>query len=162
GVAVRWGRCQETEGAPPYWPWLQVLRGHDGVEPKPVPDGPADAALAALLVDHAPRLAVTSEAESAHARFRLFEPGAVSLGRRCAGAPLLVVLDDLHWADAASLLLLRFVATELADTRMLLLGTYRDVEMRHGGGAGILPELARVSEQIVLGGLAEADVARLV
>src|SRR5215475_3635264 len=31
GVAVRWGRCQETEGAPPYWPWLQVLRSHDRI-----------------------------------------------------------------------------------------------------------------------------------
>jgi hypothetical protein len=162
GVAVRWGRCQETEGAPPYWPWVQVLRAHDRTGPPAEGGGVADAALAALLADHAPRLAVTSEAESTHARFQLFETVAAALRRLCAESPLLVLLDDLHWADAASLLLLRFVATELVDARVLLLGTYRDVEMRHSGGAGILPDLARVGERIVLGGLAEADVARLV
>src|SRR5262249_1217381 len=79
----------------------------------------------------------------------------------CAESPLLVVLDDLHWADAASLLLLRFVATELADARLLVLGTYRDVEMRQGGGAGMLPELARAGERVILGGPAGADGGRL-
>ena len=161
GVAVRWGRCQETEGAPPYWPWVQVLRAHERHEPQAGAGGAADAALAALLADHVPGSAVASEAESAHARFQLFETVAGALRRLCAEAPLLLLLDDLHWADAASLLLLRFVSTELADACVLVLGTYRDVEMRHGAGAAMLPELASVGERISLGGLAEADVARL-
>jgi predicted ATPase len=139
GVAVRWGRCQETEGAPPYWPWVQVLRAHERIEPQADADGPADAALAALLADHASRPAVASEAESTHARFQLFETITDALRRLCAASPLLVVLDDLHWADATSLLLLRFIATELADARLVVLGTYRDVEMRHGAGAAMLP-----------------------
>ena len=160
GVAVRWGRCQETEGAPSYWPWVQVLRTHEEREPQHGA-GPAADALAALLADDMPRSVVASEAESTHARFQLFETVAGALRRLCADSPLLVVLDDLHWADAASLLLLRFVATELADARVLALGTYRDVEMRQGPGAGVLPELARVGERVFLGGLAEADVARL-
>jgi hypothetical protein len=159
GVAVRWGRCQETEGAPPYWPWVQVLRTHERIEPQA--GGPADAAPAALLADHVPRPGVSSEAESTHARFQLFETIAGAVRRLCAASPLLVLLDDLHWADATSLLLLRFIATELADERLLILGTYRDVEMRHGAGAGMLPELARLGERIFLGGLTEADVARL-
>src|SRR5262249_56867474 len=37
GVAVRWGRCQETEGAPPYWPWVQVLPLHDQTAPHALP-----------------------------------------------------------------------------------------------------------------------------
>ena len=160
GVAVRWGRCQETEGAPSYWPWVQVLRTHEEREPQHGA-GPAADALAALLADDMPRSVVASEAESTHARFQLFETVAGVLRRLCADSPLLVVLDDLHWADAASLLLLRFVATELADARVLVLGTYRDVEMRQGPGAGVLPELARVGERVFLGGLVEADVARL-
>src|SRR5262249_58156847 len=45
--------------------------------------------------------------------------------------------------------------------RVLLVGTYRDVEMRQGAGAGVLPEIASVGERIFLGGLAETDVARL-
>src|SRR5262249_4124599 len=157
GVAVRWGRCQETEGAPPYWPWVQVLRAHEQIEPS----ADADGALAALLADHVPQGAAVSEAESTHARFQLFETIAGALRRRCTEAPLLVLLDDLHWADAASLLLLRFVATEVADARMLVLGTYREVEMRRGAGAGMLPELARLGERIFLGGRARPDVARL-
>jgi hypothetical protein len=160
GVAVRWGRCQETEGAPAYWPWVQVLRTRDQEEPQ-ARAGPGDGALAALLADDVPPPAVASEAESAHARFQLFETVAGALRKLCVESPLLVVLDDLHWADAASLLLLRFVATELADARLLVLGTYRDVEMRQGAGAGMLPELARAGERVVLGGLPEADVARL-
>src|SRR5262245_44769500 len=161
GVAVRWGRCQETEGAPPYWPWVQVLRAHDRSGPQSDADIAADAARAALLADHAPRPAVTSGAESAHARFQLFEAIAGALRGLSVETPLLVLLDDLHWADAASLLLLRFVATDLADARVLVLGTFRDVEMRHGAGAGMLPELARLGERVFLGGLAETDVARL-
>src|SRR5262249_24645840 len=146
GVAVRWGRCQETEGAPPYWPWVQVLRGPERIEPQTETGDPVAGAFAALLADHVPRSAVVSEAESAHARFQLFDTVSGALRRLCADTPLLIVLDDLHWADATSLLLLRFVATELADACVLVLGTYRDVEMRQGVGAGMLPELARVSE----------------
>src|SRR5262249_31428466 len=156
GVAVRWGRCQETEGAPPYWPWAQVLRSLD-----PEAGDLADDGLAALLADHVPRRGVASEAESTHARFRLFETIGGALRRLCAEAPLLLLLDDLHWADRTSLLLLRFVATELADACVLLLGTYRDVEMRHGAGAAVLPELASAAERIFLAGLAETDVASL-
>src|SRR5262249_1755732 len=73
GVAVRWGRCQETEGAPPYWPWVQVLRAHDRTGSPAEGGGVADTALRALLADPAPRPAITSEAESTHARFQLFE-----------------------------------------------------------------------------------------
>src|SRR5262249_17134721 len=153
GVAVRWGRCQETEGAPSYWPWVQVLRAHEQGEPN-ARAGPGGGALRPLLADAVPPPVVASEAESAHARFQLSETVAGALRKLCAESPLLVVLDDLHWADAASLLLLRFVATELADARLLVLGTYRDVEMRQGVGAGMLPELARAGEGGILGGRA--------
>src|SRR5215831_15972504 len=120
GVAVRWGRCQETEGAPPYWPWVQVLRAHGRIAPQAEPDGVAGAALAALLADPVPRTAATPGPEATHARFQLFETIAEALRRLSSEAPQLVLLDDLHWADSASLLLLRFVATELADARVLL------------------------------------------
>src|SRR5262249_34681531 len=134
---------------------------HERIRPQADATDPADGALAALLADHAPPSAVAFGAESAHARFQLFETIAGALRRLCAEAPLLVLLDDLHWADATSLLLLRFIATELADARLLVLGTYRNVEMRRGAGAEMVPELARLGERIVLGGLAETDVARL-
>src|SRR5262249_43403926 len=91
GVTVRWGRCQETEGAPPCWPWVQVLRPHEQRE-LPAGAGPAAGALAALLGDEAPPPLVASEAESTHARFRLFATVAEALRKLCAESPLLVVL----------------------------------------------------------------------
>ena len=75
------------------------------------------------------------------------------------------MLDDLHWADAASLELLRFVARELSAARILIIGTYREVERREEHPlTALLGELARLadSQRVALGGLAEADVARFV
>ena len=53
--------------------------------------------------------------------------------------PLVLILDDLHWADKPSLLLLQFVARELSGARLLLVGTYRDVELsrQHPSAAAI-------------------------
>src|SRR5262249_5955973 len=76
--------------------------------------------------------------------------------------PLVVVLDDLHWADEASLRLLRFLAGALADARLLVLGTYRDVEVRRGHPLGeVLHALARESacDRIALRGLEIADTS---
>jgi class 3 adenylate cyclase/tetratricopeptide (TPR) repeat protein len=76
-----------------------------------------------------------------------------------------LVLDDLHWADTPSLLLLEFMARELAGARILVIGTYRDVELsrRHPLSA-VLGELARESlvERVLLRGLTKADVARFI
>src|SRR6185295_12260688 len=63
------------------------------------------------------------------ARFRLFDSVTIFLKRAAARRPLVVVLDDLHWADEASLRLLGFLAAALADCPILVLATYRDVEV---------------------------------
>jgi class 3 adenylate cyclase len=76
-----------------------------------------------------------------------------------------VVLDDLHWADRPSLLLLQFLARELEGSRLVVLGTYRDVELgRQHPLEETLAALARErrSERILLRGLAEPDVARFI
>jgi predicted ATPase len=62
-------------------------------------------------------------------RFRLFDAVATFLRNAGAGQPLMLVLDDLHAADAPSILLLRFVARELGDARVLVLGAYRPIEL---------------------------------
>src|SRR5262249_24001670 len=99
------------------------------------------------------------------ARFRLFD-GIAGFLKRAAGAqPLVVVLDDLHWADEGSLRLLEFVAREVADARVLLIGTYRDVELsRKHPLSQTLAELTRerLFERIVLRGLASEDVAAFI
>ena len=64
------------------------------------------------------------------ARFRLFDASSASCATPRGAQPLVLVLDDLHWADKPSLLLLQFLARELGPARLLVIGTYRDVELR--------------------------------
>ena len=61
------------------------------------------------------------------ARFRLFDSITAFLKSASQKQPLVLVLDDLYWADQPSLL--QFVARELGNGRLLLVGTYRDVEL---------------------------------
>ena len=99
------------------------------------------------------------------ARFQLNQAVAGLLRRLADTRPLLVVVDDLHWADAPSLSLLAFLAADLKDASLVVVGTYRDVEVVPGGPlADTLGALARepVVERISLGGLDRAGVARLV
>jgi predicted ATPase len=87
------------------------------------------------------------------------------LGAAAGRQPLLLVLDDLHWADRASLLLLAFLARAVPDTRLLVVGAYRDTEVRPAHPLRpTLAELAREAacERIVLGGLTAPDVARFI
>ena len=99
------------------------------------------------------------------ARFQLNQAVAGLLRRFAEARPLLVVVDDLHWADVPSLSLLAFLAGELQDARLVVVGTYRDVEAPAGQPlADTLGALARepVVERIPLGGLDRADVAALI
>ncbi|TKK89074.1 hypothetical protein FDA94_11220 [Herbidospora galbida] len=106
GLAVGWGRCAEDTGAPAFWPWLQVLRD--------------------LGRDTARSLLTGDEALADDPGAALFELHARVVDDLAGGpVPALVVLDDLHWADAASLRLLQFAAGELARRPVLVLATLR-------------------------------------
>jgi tetratricopeptide (TPR) repeat protein len=99
------------------------------------------------------------------ARFRLFDAVATFLRNAGAVQPLMLVLDDLHAADAPSILLLRFVARELGDARVLVLGAYRPIALDRDHPLTVaLAELSRepATRHVPLSGLAEAAVARLV
>jgi DNA-binding NarL/FixJ family response regulator len=170
-VQVLWGRCWEAGGAPAYWPWTQSLRGlvrnADTASLQVlVAGGGAD--LAQLLPDIRERLAGLPELEPAPpeaARFRLFDHVSGFIARAAEAEPVLLVLEDLHAADASSLLLLQFLAAELGQTRALVLGTYRDVELgRDHPLAAVLPELvrSRSAERVTLSGLSPDEVARLI
>jgi tetratricopeptide (TPR) repeat protein len=167
GAGVLWGTCWEGEGAPAFWPWIQALRDHAGRRDPArlraeLGDGAAD--VARLLPGLAGRLGELPERpnlEPDQARFRLFDAVAGLLRRAGEAEPLLLVLDDLHWADRSSLALLRFVARELRDARLLVLGTYRDVELGGSAAAEPLARLAGRARHLTLGGLGEGDVAEL-
>ena len=77
----------------------------------------------------------------------------------------MIVLDDLHWADEPSLLLLRFAAKEVGSSGLLILGTYRDVELgRHHPLARVLGDISgsEASARIPLRGLTVAAVERYI
>jgi eukaryotic-like serine/threonine-protein kinase len=148
GAGVRWGTCWEGEGAPAFWPWIQALREHAARRDpatlhRELGDGAADVArLVPGLAARVGELPPSPALEPDQARFRLFDAVAGLLKRAGETEPLLLVLDDLHWADRSSLSLLRFVARELRDARVLVLGTYRDVELGRSPAAEPLAKLA--------------------
>lgn len=157
GAAVLWGACWEGEGAPAFWPWIQIIRAYSRVrEPATVAAhmGAGAGDIGRLL----PETGVDpGETEEPELRFRLFDSVATFLGNAAAEQPLVLVIDDLQWADRPSLLLLRFVAHELRGQRVLLLGTYRS-----GEADDALADIARMAPPLRLGGLDERDVGRLV
>jgi predicted ATPase len=79
--------------------------------------------------------------------------------------PIVLVLDDLHWADQPSLALLQFVTRELSGARILIIGTYRDMELsRQHPLAEALGELTRerLFQRVLLRGLTQEDVTRFI
>jgi tetratricopeptide (TPR) repeat protein len=97
------------------------------------------------------------------ARFRLFDSVTAFLKSAGRRQPLVLILEDLHWADTPSLLLLEFVARELSNERLMVIGTYRDVEVNRRTPLGrTLGELTRerLYQRILLRGLTQDDVAR--
>ncbi len=150
GVQVHWGRCYEQEGTPPYWPWLQSLRSYiRQAEPQQLQAqmgrGAADIAeILPELREKLPNLESSPALEPDQARFWLLDSISTFLKNVSQSQPMMLVLDDLHWADRASLLFLEFLARELHNSPLLVLGTYRDVEVsRRHPLSGTLGSLMR-------------------
>src|SRR5829696_1815087 len=171
GARVLVGRCWEAGGAPAYWPWVQSLRPYlrdtdtESLRSQLRGDAADVARLFPELRDLRADLPSAPPLESEGARFRLFDSMTALLKNAAAGRPLVLVLDDLHAADEPSLLLLQFVARELGESRLLIVGAYRDVDPTLSDPlTATLTELARepVTRTLVLAGLGEADVARFI
>ncbi len=99
------------------------------------------------------------------ARFRLFDSITAFLKTASRGQPLVIILDNLHWADKPSLLLLEFLAQEFSDSRLLVIGTYRDVDLsRQHPLAETLGELTkeRLFQRVLLRGLSREDIGRFI
>jgi len=143
GARVLWGRCWEAGGAPAYWPWVQLLRAYVRTgDPVTIREemGSGATDIAQMLPDvHDlfPEIPSPPSVDPESARFQLFDSTARFLTNATAVAPLALVLDDLHAADTPSLLLLRFLAGQLSESRILVLGTYRDVEVTLAAGRAV-------------------------
>ena len=172
GAQVLWGRCYEDVGTPPYWPWVQAIRSYvRDRDPEQLRSemGSGAADIAEIVSDVRERLPDLKPAPSLEdpdqARFRLFDSIAAFLKGASGAQPMVVMLDDLHWADKQSLLLLEHVAREVSRARLLLIGTYRDVELnRRHPLAQTLGELTRerLFERVILRGLIQGDVSRFI
>jgi DNA-binding SARP family transcriptional activator/tetratricopeptide (TPR) repeat protein len=134
GATVLVGRSWEAGGAPAYWPWVESLSGfvrHLDEDALASDLGAGVADLAQILPElrHlVPRDAEPLSGESESARFRLFNATRQFLANAARTRPIVLVLDDLHAADAPSLLLLQFLARSLGSTRLLILAAFRDVD----------------------------------
>jgi predicted ATPase/DNA-binding winged helix-turn-helix (wHTH) protein len=164
GATVLTGRAHETLGAPQYWVWLQVARALMATFP-----APAAAAFAKEVAPLLPELVAPEppppSAADEGVRFRLYDVFTQKLAAPLgAGAgPLIIVLEDLHWADPASLQLLRFFARAVRDAHVLVIATARDTPIdaseRGRELSALLSEHA--ADVLPLRALSEADVARL-
>jgi DNA-binding SARP family transcriptional activator len=118
GIEVHWGHCPEMEGAPPFWIWMQVLRSL-------VADN-------TLIPESLRMLASTESVELGPVgdevgRFQLYESVKLLLETEAQRRPVLVILEDLHWADIASLRLLRYVcAGDQRSGRVAIVATTRE------------------------------------
>ncbi len=172
GAQVWWGRCHEEAGAPPYWPWAQIVQAvvvASDAEALRVDLEAGAADIAGLTpavrdrlsnLDTPPTLSDPTET-----RFRLFGSIARFLTNLSRRRPQVLVFDDLHWADIPSLRLLEFLAQDIQDTRLLIVGTYRETELsRRHHLSHTLGALARVPSvvRLHLQGLSSDDVRQFV
>jgi tetratricopeptide (TPR) repeat protein len=145
GFRVAAGRCYEPEHTVPYYPFLDALATLWDIAPVAVRDEAAERwpYLGVLL----PERLVTPTASAGpeqDTQQRVFRAVTGFLEAMAASAPVVLLLDDLHWADGTSLTLLRHLATHTRSNRLLLLGTYRDAEVgRHPALEGTLLDLGR-------------------
>ncbi|MGV0811205.1 BTAD domain-containing putative transcriptional regulator [Mycolicibacterium boenickei] len=168
GAVVLYGRCDEGLGAP-YQPFAEALRtlvpcvgaarlrGMRGAE--------ALLPLVPGLTEVLPDLAAPAHADADTERYALFDAVVALLGVASANAPIVLILDDLHWAAKPTLLLLRHLLRFGEHARVQIIGTYRSTDLdRSHPLAAMLADLHRdgTANRIALSGLDEHDVTAYV
>jgi class 3 adenylate cyclase len=169
GAVVLHGRCEEDVGIP-YGPWVDALSHYARVGPLGVLDdhikrhGGELARVVNALALRIPDLPVAPEYDQEAARFSFFAAVADLLEAAGAEHPIVILLDDLHWADRESLILLHHLVLDQSPRRRLVIGTFRDSDItdRHPLSR-LLADLRRVGgvERISLSGLDETEVVAL-
>lgn len=169
GATVLYGRCEE-DLATPFGPWIEAL-SH-------LVDRAPDDLLAAHVARHGgeltrllpgferrvPDAPPPRDSDPETERYLVFAAVAGLLAEAAAHHPVLLLLDDLHWADQSTLALIKHVVSTSTSQPLLLLGTYRDSELSSGHPlTGTLADLRREEgvERIALTGLEEVDVVAI-
>jgi DNA-binding winged helix-turn-helix (wHTH) protein len=170
GALTWFGRCAEVDGAPAFWPVIQILR--ETTHDIPASElralmGPGAADIAEAIPElrqWLPDLPDPDAIGSVSARFRFFDSMALFLKRAAERRPIVLLVDDLQRADQPTLRLLEFLARELERSRVLLAAATRGAA-EHCGGSG--ERSCRLSNgvairSIELQGLTREDIARCV
>ena len=126
GARVVFGQCHETLGSPPFWPWLQVLKMLHGSGGAKIASSARIFESMAETSDNGPSTFAGSVGSE---QFLLFNRIANFLAETAETQTLLIILDDLHWADRSSLLLLTHLCRKLAEQPIMIIGTYREMEV---------------------------------
>jgi class 3 adenylate cyclase/tetratricopeptide (TPR) repeat protein len=170
GAQVLWGCCFEGELSRPFGPFAEGIASYakesdtGALRDEVGTFGGIVAKIAPELREKLPDLPVPEALAPEEERYRLLDAVAQVLWAFARKAPLVLVLDDLHWADGATLLLLRHLSRFLSRHRVLLLGAYRDVELDRQHPLGdVLAVLRREVEveRIALSGLPREAVTEL-
>jgi tetratricopeptide (TPR) repeat protein len=143
GFVIVAGRCYVGESATAYYPWFDALGAvYDALPPAERSEAARRwPELSLLLRDRMPQITIALEAADDQ---RVVRAVAAFVNAAAHRSPLAIMLDDLHWADAASLKLFAHLARSSHAERLLLLATYRDVEVgRHHPLEEMLHELSR-------------------
>jgi len=169
GAMVLFGRCDE-EMLVPYQPFVEALRHYVATCPLSTLRAQLQGLggeltrllpkLGQRVADLPPPLRAEPETE----RYRLFEAVTTLLMSMAQAQPVVLLLDDLHWADKPTLLLFRHILRSLENGALLVIGNYRDTDLTPSHPlADLLADLRReqLSERILLSGLSQAEVSDL-
>lgn len=127
---AEWTRCWNGPGTPALWPWRQLF--------------------SELGIAESIEIDVASSADN---RFIQFDRMCGELCRLSLQRPLTVIIDDIHWADRASLQLLHFIARDTRQSALRVIATYRDGEAEASDNASVVADIEREADSIRLSGL---------
>jgi hypothetical protein len=145
-ASVHWGLAWEAGGAPPYWPWIQILRSVLTVEHARAAlneQAHLAASIAQLVPELVPGRAETASLEPQQARFRLMDAVSTLLLATASRTPVLLILEDLHAADPDSLALLEFLTRQSHTAPLMLVGSYRDSELQRPRTGSLIERVRR-------------------
>src|SRR3954454_12833395 len=172
GMRVLTGHCVESEGAPPYLPYVEMIeqsvsnpRNPEVLRNALIGVAPEIARIAPALRRLLPDIGAPVELPPELAQRYVWNSIGEFLTRGSQGLPLLLVLEDMHWADESTVLLTEYLAPLLSDLPVLLLATYRDGEVDVSSPlARVIGVLARrrLVERIALRGLSPSGVRAMV
>jgi len=171
GAQVCWGHSYEGEVGVAYLPFVEAFRSYvrsrsdEQLETELGTGGPEVATLVSEVRQRVSDLPPSPTLEGDAERLRLFDGIAMFLAHASRADPIVLVLDDLHWADKPTLLLLQYLARNLRNERVLIIGTYRDVDLdRQHPLADAIAALRRerLYERVLLRGMSRDDVKALI